>query len=376
MLRNFTRAHLKLVPVSQVMKLFVVSLVIQFSIASVVSAADENEVALLDEVQLVQEAKLGNVHAQYRLAKLVYVGGITNWRNYNYEDLLTKAALQGHEFATYDLYRFKDNNCRWPSDTEDNYSECMKDVKLLLSNLANKDKAHANYLLSWVVGREAMQADSDIQRRMAHNYVVRGAELGSRGAMVMLSARVVNEKPKKALKLLEEALGSDADYPGDEEKYSEQTCNILYELHQFYAGDRSQIVGDELKKYTDAIDETKNISVLLDGRKFSCPLLMVSLAQHYLRSLEPDYLDVYIMLTEALQLYESEYTYPGIIDFVHVLLAETAIGLNDTDAAKMHFASIESDRWKETIFHEFGDAQFFCMSQNVARENCQSFINN
>lgn len=376
MLKNFVSFPQRLGAVGQVLKLFAFNLAISFSIVSVASAADENEVALLDELQLVQEAKLGNVHAQYRLAKLVYVGGITNWRNYDYIDLINKAALQGHEFATYDLYRYKDRRCPFSIDTENNYSECIEDVKLLLTNLAANDKAHANYLLSWILEREALQSDSDIKKRMAHNYVVRGAELGSRSAMEMLAARVFKEKPKKALQLLEEALGSDADYSDDAERYSMQTCNILYDLHQIYAGEKSLFFGNETKKYTDAMDETRKISVLLEGRKRSCHLLMVKLAEHYLESSSPDYLDVYILLTNALSISESKYSYSGFNDNIHLMLAETAIRLDDANTAKMHFASVESDDWQEIIFDEYGAAQFFCKSQGVARENCQSFIKN
>lgn len=338
-------------------------------------AADDDSVESMNELRLVQEANLGNIDAQYRLAKLVYVGGISNWQSYDYKNLIREIALQGHEYATYDFFRIEEQKCIDLNRKElDSFENCFSEVRSLLVNLANQNKAHANYLLSWILSKEALESGSDLKRRMQREYIFRSSDLGSRSGMETAAHIILYEDPERSIQLFEQALEQKADYGQDAEGYGAQTCNILYTLDQLYSGEQRRVVDDVVENYTDLMDVDERLRVLEYGRRKSCPLLMQNLADYYFSSEDPDYLEIYMILTEVMQIYENRSYFFGGTDFIQLRLARSAIALNDPTVAKRHFNNIKDEDLRESLFGRYGEAQSFCFSQGVNSEDCVRFI--
>lgn len=348
-----------------------------------VTASGDDDVALLTVPQLVQEAELGNMHAQYRLAELVYYGAISNWQNYDYSSLLEAAARQGHEFATYDWAREEDLRC-WLAAEADPiiYSNCITSAKRFLHNLANQGKAHAYYVLSHIIFREIDRYadDAEIKSRMRMTYLERAAELGSRGGMIRLADSIFSQEPERTAPLLEAALKKRADYSVDDGQYYEQTCTLLFTLYEIYSGQKSRITGQGSELYLDEVDEAGRIRVMIEGRKNSCPLLMEQLAQYYLYSENSDYLEAYIILDQLQQFIKDEFGIYGQYastfreDYLQNFLAISAIMLDEPEVAKKHLSMIKGEETKEIVFGPDGIAHTFCKSQGVDTEDCENFI--
>ena len=353
--------------VNRIDSLFI-SLLITFLSTSEVLSETKNNIANLDHDQLIEAAKLGNMDAQYRYAKLIDAGIIKDGTYDDDKSLIEAAAKQGHEFAAYDLFDEVQFTCRNATDFSENYGNCIAPVKSMLTKLGTQGKAHANWLLFSIWNTEVFidydtaQRATEQQERIPHFFLVKAVELGSRAASIVLSARLHSgyndvQDPALALEILEKALQLPKDYSRDEESHKIQTCNILYYLHEYYSGTKTIRVDQERVDYLEAVDPIKNFNTLQLGANSSCMLLMYELAKYNLSQPNPDYFSNYILLLEALALYEAADMFDESLDGLNVRLAEVAIALGDVSLAKKHLSSIKTRTWRDIIYSSYGLAQ-------------------
>lgn len=353
--------------------------------ASLVLAKTTDTVSNLDHDKLIEAAKLGNMDAQYRYAKLIDAGIIKDGTYDDYISLIEAAAKQGHEFAAYDLFDAVDFKCRTATDFAQTYGKCIAPVKVLLSKLGTEGKAHANWLLFNIwnteifIDHDTAQTASDQQEQIPHYFLVKAAELGSRAASIVLSARLHSgyndvQDPALALEILEKALQLPKDYSRDEESHKIQTCNILYYLHEYYSGTKTIRVDQERVDYLEAVDPIKNFNTLQLGANSSCMLLMYELAKYNLSQPNPDYFTNYILLLEALALYEAADMFDESLDGLNVRLAEVAIALGDVSLAKKHLSSIKTRTYRDIIYSSYGLAQTVCSVEGIDAKDCTEFI--
>ncbi len=368
------------------MKKFLLLLILSIFWVSNVFAKDTISVENLSPEKLVEEAELGNADAQYRLARLIYVGGIKNWNEFNHEKYLRAAAEQGHPEATYDWYDWVSNTQRFEKD----YLEQLKPIKGLLVRLTSKNEATANLLMYYILINEIDSKRKDegysskIDRLTAYNYLARASTLGSRRGRAQYSIIIANgyHEGKKqdinlAISMLNEALLLPADHNQDQKNYETQSCNILYDLHQYYLGEKYLDIDGKVKAYEGAKDASKLMETLELGRTYGCTTLMRVLAKILLDGSEPDYLYIYSLLSEALAIGDlDDFQMPGEDDYTHFLLAVTAMGLDDLKTSRGHFSKVEGDRWRDIILHEFGEGSILCRKSKVKAEKCREFIFN
>ena len=363
-------------------------LIILFSIfwANNIMAKDTVSVENFSPEKLFEEAELGNADAQYRLARLIYVGGIKNWRELNHENYLSAAAEQGHPEATYDWYDWINSTRR----TQNDYIEQLKPVKGLLVRLSKKNEAMANLLMFYILRDEIYSKRKDegysskIDSLTAYKYLEAASALGSRQARDRYASVIANgyyEGKKQdiplAISMLKEALLMPADHNQDKKAYDSQTCNILNDLHQYYLGEKYLDIDGKLKAYEGSKDVSKLMETLDLGRSYGCSTLMKVLAKILLDGSEPDFFDIYSLLAEALAIDElDDFQLADENDYTHFLLGITAIELDDLKTSRNHFSKVEGDRWRDIILHEFGEGSKLCRRSKVELKKCKEFIFN
>jgi len=362
--------------------------IIIFSFLWLTNAVAENVIFVenLTPEKLIEEADLGNAFAQYRLAKLIKIKGIKNWKDLDYDYYLRAAAKQGHAEAIYDwfhgIYDF--------SSSKNNYLEQLIPIKEYLIPLARKNEGHANLLMYKILIREINaneNSSSEIARQSAYRYLSTAASLGSREAKQRYSHLIRYdfyngglENIPLVISLLEEASALDADY--GESKYSARltACSIVRELNQFYRGKgHIRVDGKDIHNYQGAMDSAKQISLLKQARVHRCSNEIKNIATVMLDEDQPDFLEIYTILTEANSIDEIE-TSPVVKkaqkDWGNYLMGKTALGFNDLETTRYHFSKLQGDDWQKIILFENREGSELCRKSKVKAEKCREFIFN
>ena len=358
--------------------MFFCSLIIAISLNTAVGFSEtQTTVAELSHEKLVEAAKLGDMEAQYRLAKLIYRGAIKGWKDLSYRYFLESAAKQGHALATYDWYSRYYNRL---AEVEEKNESWFKET---LNLLAKQGEGHAHYLLSSIL-KDQMSAQrranikvDKVTELRAFKHLESAYEFGSRSAADIYSMHlrrgwIIEQDLSRSLSVLQEALTMDREPSSSNDTHKSQTCNILFDIHSYYSGELT-VNGVAIDTFSNKEEELK---ILQKGYLFSCGTLMLQLANFMLEEKGADLLEIYMLLIETLEIYEVDFSWQGAIDNVQFELGRVASRLNDFEAAKKHFAKIETEDWNEILYMRGGEAIFLCRRQNVSEENCKSFIKN
>lgn len=360
---------------------------ILFIFAIFISSVVEGEPVVdgLSYERLVEEAELGNMDAQYRLANLIYHGIIPGWQRLDFKKYLRLAALQGHPKATYELYHALELE-RSPFRHDEVSAQEMEikfnELKILLTKLAGNGEAHAYYILHDIFLREAREKQDELgknlKRKIAAQYLKKSYELGSRyGAMgyadwLAFGIDGIARDMSRAVEIWEEVLTLQ---PQDsEEKTKDLTCNAIYTLSRIYEGSYTLFGDNGDKKYKEQISIPNRIRILKKGRLNLCSLAMIQLAEYQLEFSTESLIEIYALLLEALEIDLVENRYPPGNDYTYVLLARVAMQLNEPDVARNHLRSLSASDWKGIVTSPWGVGAKICKTKKVSVSNCGSYI--